>query len=418
MDHLEPMSLRLIAQELGSDKDKWTQISGSLILLREFGVGQLLRASRPFPERRFLNITIDFAGVGIKTVSQLGLKTDSDYMSIRVKREHATLPFLANALSLLEQRLRLDRAEEERQRQRNEQILRAESQRKERSLRAQERMALRAAQWEAERGRSWADATAEFRRLASDWSVPIQWFYPDDPIFNILERLENNQPLGHIDLQMLAERGAPELANSLDRIRVKEVEYSETRSVGILAAISKLWRGLNRPEMALQVTGRVIGNDHKPLQPITHHSEATLLTTRGAAFRDVRDLKSARCCAQRSIDIRPNHGFAYCLLGAIDHDEGDIAQGEANFSECERLPPPSDVDGWRRRALQGTRFPAEYAAYLLDKNPDRFGWAENTFRVRLESVTLSLRSSLPLFLGALRTVMPDPRRDGASGQSE
>jgi hypothetical protein len=42
MDHLEPMSLRLIALELGADADKWTQLSGSLIIHREFGVGQLL----------------------------------------------------------------------------------------------------------------------------------------------------------------------------------------------------------------------------------------------------------------------------------------------------------------------------------------------------------------------------------------
>jgi tetratricopeptide (TPR) repeat protein len=406
MDHLEPMSLRLIALELGADADKWTQLSGSLIIHREFGVGQLLRVIRLSPERRLFQIAIDFSGSGIKAVSLLGLKTNSDYISIRVKREHATLPFLANALRLLEQRLRLDRADEEKQRKRNEQTQRAqeqrrrerneqarrarertalsivqwEQQRNEQALHAQERMAPRIAQWEEVSGRSWADAATAFRQLASDWNVPVQEFFPDDPVFNILEKLENYQPLSRIELEMLAERGAPELASSLDRIRVKEVEYAETGAVGILAAISKLWRGLNRPEMALQVTGRVIGNDHKPVQLMTLHSEASLLTTRGGAFRDVGDLKNARCCAQRSIDIRPNHGFAYCLLGAIDHDEGDIAQGEANFSECERLPPPSDVDAWRRGALQSTKFPAEYAAYLLDKNRDRFAWAKKYLR--------------------------------------
>jgi tetratricopeptide (TPR) repeat protein len=401
MDHLEPMSLRLIAQELGSDEDKWTQISGSLIIHREFGAGQLLRVIRLSPEKRLFQMAVDFASFGIRTVTVLGLKSDTDYISIRVKREHATLPFLANALNLLKQRRQLDRADEEKVRKRNEQTQRAqeqrrrerneqarlarermalriaqwEQQRKEQALRAQERMAPRIAQWEQESGRSWADAATVFRQLASDWNVPIHEFFPDNPVFTILEKLENYQPLSRVELEMLGERGAPELANSLDGIRVKEVEYAETGAVGILAAISKLWRGLNRPEMAIQVTGRAIGNDHKPLQPMTHYSEATLLTSRGAAFRDVGDLKNARSCAQRSIDVRPNHGFAYCLLGAIDLDEGDVEQGEANFSECERLPPPSDVDVWRRRSLQSTKFPTEYAAYLLDKNPERFGWA-------------------------------------------
>src|SRR5215216_7604585 len=139
MDHLEPMSIRLIAQELGSDEDKWTQITGSLIIHREFGVGQLLRIIRLSPEKRLFQMAVDFAGFGIRTVTVLGLKTDTDYISIRVKREHATLPFLANALNLLEQRLRSEMAGKERERERNEQ-----------ARRARELMALRIVQWEEE----------------------------------------------------------------------------------------------------------------------------------------------------------------------------------------------------------------------------------------------------------------------------
>jgi tetratricopeptide (TPR) repeat protein len=229
--------------------------------------------------------------------------------------------------------------------------------------------------WERRTEGNWVESEILFSRLARKWDVPVDDYSPDTPVFQILVQLEAGHILTEVQLQLLVEQGAPELASNLDRIRVKELEYSATGKVEILAVISRLWRELDRPDLALRATGRVIGSDHTPLQPMTVNSEATLLTTRGAAFRDLRDLESARFCARRSIDIRPNHGFAYCLLGAIDLQEGDAEKGEENFLQCERLQPQSEADKWRQGAIKRAKYPSEYAAYLLDKNPERFEWA-------------------------------------------
>lgn len=373
MDYLEPLNVRFIAQLLGPDKDKWNQISGALIRHADFGVGRLVLARKVPGSKSALNISVEFPEIGVRSVTARGLVTNSSYLTIRLKGEHAALPYLATAIDLLERQRRTQAADEKRAQMQRED---RERQEKERHKREEALLASRITQWELEAGTSRVDSIGLFEQLARKWHVPVRQFFPDNRVLDILVRLEKGRTLSGDDLALLAERGAPELADGLDRIRIKEIQYARTGDVGILATLSKEWRRLHRPERALEATGRVIGRDQKLLVTVTNDEEAILLTTRGGAYRDVGDRENARRCAQRSIALRPNHGYAYCLLGAIDVDEGAISSGEASFSECERLSSTSDADALRHSALRSSKYPAEYAAYLLDKDPVRFSWAE------------------------------------------
>jgi tetratricopeptide (TPR) repeat protein len=236
------------------------------------------------------------------------------------------------------------------------------------------------AEWEQRTGQSWSDEIAVFQRLCRKYNIPDQEVFPDDPILRILEQLDSGEELSDSDLNTVAACGAPELATTYHKLKVFETRYQESGQPEVLAKISSLWNNCGVPALALEATDRVIGPDHVPLIPLSTYTEAILLTTRGASLRRLNRLIEARTCAERAIQLRVNDGHAYCLLGAIDLQEGDVANGERNFSECERLQPQSEADNWRRGALKSAMHPADYAAYLLNKDPERFHWAGNYLR--------------------------------------
>jgi hypothetical protein len=211
--------------------------------------------------------------------------------------------------------------------------------------------------------------------LAEEYHVPLVVFQPDDPILETLRSLHAGHELHASDLDLLVERGAPRYVDTLHEIRVQERKYLETGNVGILARISSLWRELGKPSRAVEVVRRILGFGLTPLQPVPTETEAMLLTTYGGALRDLLDLVGARSCAEKAIALRPNHGYAYCLLGAIDLQEGNHVRGDENLTKCELLNPSGQEDRWRQWAIKKAQHPSDYAAYLLERNPDRHKWA-------------------------------------------
>jgi hypothetical protein len=171
--------------------------------------------------------------------------------------------------------------------------------------------------WERQTKLQWCESQFLFEQLAEKYDVPIEDFSPDDPVFYVLMKLEANTELLDHELQLLADRNAPKLADRLHQIRVCEVSYSYTRNPKTLARISGLWRKCERPDLALDAVSRILGPEFSPVIQLHPNVEAMLLTTCGGSLRDLNRLDEAQYCAETAIMLRPEHGYAYCLLGAV-----------------------------------------------------------------------------------------------------
>ncbi len=234
--------------------------------------------------------------------------------------------------------------------------------------------------WERQTKLQWHECQILFEQLAEKYDVPISDFSPDDPVFSVLMKLEANAELVDYELQLLADRDAPKLADRLHEIRVCETSFSYTRNPKTLARISGLWRKCKRPDLALDAVNRILGERFSPVIQLHPNVEAMLLTTCGGSLRDLNRLDEAQYCAETAIELRPEHGYAYCLLGAVQIQKGEISSGDANFETCEDLVSARDADALRENALARSKHPSEYAAYLLERDPVRFKWAQRFLR--------------------------------------
>jgi tetratricopeptide (TPR) repeat protein len=240
------------------------------------------------------------------------------------------------------------------------------------------------------------DEEAEaFRALAEKYNVPVGTYDPENPIYVILNKIDAADRLSDYELRCLSESGAPDLANNIDMIQVKEVEYELTENPQILARVSRLWREVGNPERAQEAVRRVLDSNFRPVVHMSAYDESMLLTTCGGSLRDLKRTADARICANRAIALRKERpdAYAYCLLGGVEADAGNYDSAEANFEICAALDPRMNTDNWRKGALKHMKLPSEYAAYLLRKDPEKFGWARGYLRQQAQR--LSYRTSFP-----------------------
>ena len=72
--------------------------------------------------------------------------------------------------------------------------------------------------------------------------------------------------------------------------------------------------------------------------------EAMLLNTRGAVYRELHMLQSARDCAERSIKIMPNQRHVYNMLSAIYRQLGDTKAAIRTMELANALPPDIEAN--------------------------------------------------------------------------
>ena len=84
----------------------------------------------------------------------------------------------------------------------------------------------------------------------------------------------------------------------------------------------------------------------------------------------------ARACVERAVERNPRSYRAHRLRAAIAIDLGDFETAERSFALCEELEPEVTPEGLRTAEFKRRRFPAEFAAFLLDRDPVRFHWAK------------------------------------------
>jgi hypothetical protein len=187
------------------------------------------------------------------------------------------------------------------------------------------------------------------------------------------ERLDPKQVIQLIEENKLYRHGKIAIAYYRLEAVFYEKEYQRTGNKWNLPSASSNWRKADEPERALKVTENV---NWSRVQDSDLRS--ALWVTRGAAFRDLNQLNEAETCATQAMECQPDSHQPYTLLGAICYDQGEYMDGDKWF-ELAKERGANDTDDEIERIVRMTKDQnkrREVVEYLLNKDPDRYGWAK------------------------------------------
>jgi len=106
---------------------------------------------------------------------------------------------------------------------------------------------------------------------------------------------------------------------------------------------------------------------------------AALLTTRGGALRDEKQLEQAETCALEAIRHYPDSHNPYTLMGALCYDRRDYEKGDIWFEEAvKRGAKVDDQNAEIKRILHSIKGQErkELIDHLLKKDSHRFAWVK------------------------------------------
>ena len=155
-----------------------------------------------------------------------------------------------------------------------------------------------------------------------------------------------------------------------------EQEYKRTGNQWNLPNASSHWRKAEKPRRALELTENINFDKIKE-----NKLKSALLTTRGGAFRDTKELSKAEKCALKAIEYQPNSHHPHTLMGAICYERGEYTKGDYWFEEAiKRGASPRDQDAEIKRVVKNAKDEnkrSEVVEYLLKKDSQRYAWAKS-----------------------------------------
>ena len=201
-----------------------------------------------------------------------------------------------------------------------------------------------------------------------------------DPFYEIMLKLERGERLDPKQVIQLIEEGRLSRHGKIATAYYKleaifyEKEYQRTGNRWNLPSASSNWRKADESENALKVTENVNWNKVQESD-----LKAALLVTRGAAFRDLGRLDEAESCASQAMECQPESHQPYTLMGAIYYDRCEYLEGDKWF-EMAAERGADDTDDEIERIVRMTKDKdkrREVAEYLLQKDPNRYAWANS-----------------------------------------
>ncbi len=219
-----------------------------------------------------------------------------------------------------------------------------------------------------------------FQKLKQKYEV---YNFPDNSseskLYLILQKLDKNQRLDAIEIVYLEERklfyGVIRKCYHTIEAQFYETEYKKTGNRWSIPNISSHWRKADQPEKALQSTENINFDKIKE-----DKLKSAILTTRGGAFRDVRELDEAKKCARKAIHFQPSSHHPYTLMGAICYDRYQNLEGERWFKKAiERGASPESIDSEIKKSIARMKDKDKRNKMirdLLKKDPDRYSWAK------------------------------------------
>ena len=212
------------------------------------------------------------------------------------------------------------------------------------------------------------DARRHFASLRKKYHVgEHQGESPISPLYRILLLLEEDGALTDEDIEWLGSRRLFTVLAMMYQGR-----YEKGRDLWDLVKASSKWQDAGDHQRALMITEGTTSTDPKLV--------GAILTTRGRAQRNLRDLDGAEECAREAIALNPTSFYAYNLLGAIYYQLGYPEDGDEQFEKALELGASErGMDGEIRAAVRiaGRKQQRDVAKFLLGKDPHRYEWAKH-----------------------------------------
>jgi tetratricopeptide (TPR) repeat protein len=217
-----------------------------------------------------------------------------------------------------------------------------------------------------------AEIFDNYGSLAKKYNVSSIYLWEEDsssPLVVILDKLESQSYPSQAERDWLKLR---KLHNLLATVYYRD--YLRTDDIWQLVKTCSNLREAKLPKKVIQITESVTLSDNQDKRAI-----GALWTTRGAAFRDLNDLESAKKCAKQAIQVSPDSYHPYNLAGAISYELNEPVQGYKYFDKAIRLGSTSkEQESTIREALRrSTReVRRQVADYLFAKDPIKYGWVK------------------------------------------
>ena len=149
-------------------------------------------------------------------------------------------------------------------------------------------------------------------------------------------------------------------------------EWERSRNPWDAINASSHWRKAAKPSSALGLTDEALakaGTDAK--------ARSALLTTRGGAFRDLRNLDEAKAMGLKAHGLTPKYFRPCTLLAAVHIELGDLMAGREWYVKAEKLGADRHAIDQDLRALLSRTSKSErqrITEFLIAQDPERFGW--------------------------------------------
>ncbi len=219
--------------------------------------------------------------------------------------------------------------------------------------------------------------------LKSEYSISdFRGFSPSCPLYSILYKLSSGERLEPVDVAWLTENHLfhpnSKVSRAYHRLEALfyEQEFQRTKSLWHLPSASSHWRRAGEPKRALKLTNALSWEKVKDKKLLS-----ALLTTRGGAFRDIKELDETEKCARLAIKYQPESHHPYTLMGAICYERGEYYEGDRWFAEAiSRGAIPGDQEAEIKRLLRNSESQKkrrQVVEYLIQKDPKRYAWAKS-----------------------------------------
>ena len=209
-----------------------------------------------------------------------------------------------------------------------------------------------------------------FRSLTTKYNVPPHKVWEGgsiSPLGVILEKLESNEQIGDHEIAWLQ---GLELHRLIATIYHRN--FKRSRDAWDLIKACKYFRKARLPQKAISASNGISSTDIQDKKALS-----ALWTTRGGAFRDMKELSSAMRAATNAIQQSPTSFYPHNLLGAVLYEMGSPSKGDEHFSTAIKLgSSPREQDIQIKTALHRSTPEArrKVVEYLLAKDPIKYSW--------------------------------------------
>ncbi len=149
-----------------------------------------------------------------------------------------------------------------------------------------------------------------------------------EEIKNIEVKIQHEEALGDYEKELLVMSHKYELLGDYHRNR-----FQINKDPWELSKSCKNYRLAGMPELGIKVADQ-LSNESSDII-----ASSAVLVSKGAAFKDLRELEEAKRCAYKAIEYNRTF-YPFTLLGAIEILEENFEMADRSFQEATRLGAP------------------------------------------------------------------------------